>query len=64
MTNINTKLGKMEIQILERFFSLHIKILNKYLFEILGLGTSKAKKAKEYSSNMDHHRIIFQNVIQ
>jgi DNA topoisomerase-2 len=58
MASINTKLAKMEMQILQRFF-LSASYKNKYLFEISGLGTSTAKEAKEYFSNMERHRILF-----
>jgi DNA topoisomerase-2 len=58
MASINTKLAKMEMQILQRFF-LSSSYKNNYLFKISGLGTSTAKEAKEYFSNMDRHRIIF-----
>ena len=58
MANIDTELAKMEMQILQRFFSscLFLSLREKHL---PGLGTSTAKEAKEYFSNMDRHRIIF-----
>ena len=62
MANINSQLEQMEMQILQRFFLVFTPMLNmiRTSFRSLsGLGTSTAKEAKEYFSNMDRHRIIF-----
>jgi len=58
MAIINTQLAKMEMQILQRsFYSTYVLFICRKSFS--GLGTSTAKEAKEYFSNMDRHRIIF-----
>ena len=60
MAKLNSELAKMEMQILQRFFPYFSSSKSRLFFSLnSGLGTSTAKEAKEYFSNMERHRIIF-----
>ena len=58
MAIIDSELAKMEMQILQRFPSPSCFRIDRPV-SLAGLGTSTAKEAKEYFSNMERHRIIF-----